>query len=236
MAGLPQFVFPPLDLGLGRTKKGVDFARETILLGALGTEGSMFSLGSVSNGVANTAVQAYFILPGRVKISKLAVFCSAIGTVAGTSSFNIVLGTTGAYTQGNIPGNDNSSVPPLAWNQSGQATSTSSIYPAGGGGICTNPATAGQAMFAADVAFNVTNFPNLTTATGTGTSYATILVPSNPDAVWPEGGVLTLRATTVTGTISNLIIAAYLEPQPLSPTYPSSQQPPGLIVVPGIDY
>ena len=54
-------------------------------------------------------------------------------------------------------------------------------------------------MFAADVLFNLTNFPNLTTGTGTGTTYGQILVPSSPDAVWPNSGILTLRVTTPAG-------------------------------------
>ena len=93
-------------------------------------------------------------------------------------------------------------------------------------------------MFAADVVFNTTNFPNLTSATGTGTTYSQILVPSSPDAIWPNGGVLTLRITTPAGagTITNLIISAYAEPQPLQATAPGQQFPPLATPEPGIDF
>jgi hypothetical protein len=234
-----SFTYPNFDQGLGRTKKGVDFARETILLGALGIEGIAFDPGNIGAAVANTTVQGVFVLPCRAKISKVMVFFSAIASVAGTHSFNIVFGTTGAYTQGNVPGNDNSSVPAVAYDAQGRATGAATpAYPAGGAGFCTNPAVAGQSMFAADVLFNVANFPNLTTATGTGTSLAQFLAPSSPDAVWPSGAVLTLRMTTPasTGSITGPVIGLALEPQPLSASYPSSQQPGAYIVVPGTDY
>jgi hypothetical protein len=117
-------------------------------------------------------------------------------------------------------------------------TGVTPTYPAGGGGICSNPAVAGQAMFAADVVLNTTNFPNITTATGTGTAYGQILVPSSPDAVWPNAGLLTLRFTTPAGagTITNFMVSAYTEPQPLQATAPGQQYPPLVTSEPGIDF
>ena len=239
MAGLPPIgTFPNFDQGLGRAKKGLDFFRENYVLGTLGLDGAMFGPVSPAAAVANTTVQAYYVLPCRAKIAKISVFCSAIAATTGTHSFNIVFGVTGAYTQGSIAGNDNSSVPNVSLRDSttGQPTTIS-----GGAGICTNPAVPGNALFAADVLFNTTNFPNLTTGTGTGVSYAQVLVPSSPVAVYPAGAVLTLRVTTPasTGSISNLLIGATLEPQPLSasfPAFPSSQSQPLNIPVPGVDF
>jgi hypothetical protein len=232
----PATVFPNLDAGLGRAKKGLDYNRENVVLGTLGADLNLFNLATIGASQANTTVQAYAILPGRMKFPKIAVFCSAISAVTGIS-FNIVLGT-GAYTQGAVPGNDNSSVPNVAWNTAGQATSaTGATYPAGGGGFCTNPALPGQAMFAADVVFNVTNFPNLTTATGTGANYAQILVPTSPDAIWPQGGVLTLRATTPGGgSITNFIISVYDSPEAMSASFPASNFPIYATPEPTIDY
>lgn len=241
MAGLqPPFamgtaVYPNFDLGLGRRKKGLDANQENYVLGTLGVE-TLFLLATIGASQANTTAQAFFPLPGRLKVSKIAVFCSAISTVAGTILFNIVVGNAGAYTQGNVAGNDNAGVPPVSWNNVGQPTGSNATYPAGGGGIATNVAQVGQALFAADVPFNVATFPSLTTGTGTG-NVSQILVPSNPDAVYGNGSLLTLRATTGVGaSITNLVIAAYLEPQPLSPSFPSPAEPAFGIPVPNVDF
>lgn len=233
---------------LGRAKKSLDFtSREAYTLGTLGTESNIFALSTIAISQVNTTVAAYFIVPGRVKIPKIAVFVSAIGAAAiGSASFNIVHGT-GAYVQGSIPGNDNSSVPPVSYNALGQASGGQGpnagsqltvTYPVGGGGIASNPSVPGNAMFAADVVFNTTNFPNLTSATGTGANYAQILVPSNPDCVWANASVLTLRVTTPAGagTITNLIISMYDEPQPLQATAPGQQYPPLVTPEPGIEF
>lgn len=238
-----SFNFPLFDQGLGRAKKGVDWFREDYVLGTLGTETPVFTIASVAASQANTTVAAYAVLPCRIKIAKIAVFCSAIGTVAGTVSFNIVLGT-GAYTQGNAPGNDNSSVPAISYNSQGQPTATNATGStlAGGAGISSNVAVPGNSLFANDVVMNVVNFPNLTTGTGTGANYAQTLIPSSPDAVWPNSGVLTLRFTTPAATtISNFIVAMTTEPYPLQATYPSQAdtQVGGAqsgIPVPGVDF
>lgn len=242
----PATTFPNFDQGLGRATKGLDnLDREKTSLGVLGPV-PMFTVASIGAGVANTTIQARFLLPGRTKIPKIVVYLTAISDLTGCS-FNIVLGeaASGVYTAGNVPGNDNSSVPNVSYNSGGQATGSSPTYAAGGGGIATNPATAGQAMFAADVAFNATNFPGnvsagvpaLTTG-GMGGVYGQQFVPASPDAVWPNQGVLTLRATTTasTGSITNLMIAAYMCSQPLNATFPASNFPIYATSEPTVDY
>ena len=231
-------VFPNFDQGLGRAKKGLDWFREDYVLGTLGFT-QLFKVASIGAGAANTTVQDYYPLPARAKISKIAVFCSAIDAVTG-DAFNIVLGTA-SYTQGVVPGNDNSSVPPVAYNSGGQAAGNSNptpTYAAGGGGIASNVAVKGNAFFSADVIFNTTNFPNLTTSTGTGTPYAQIFVPASPDAVWPNSGLLTLRVVTnaSTGSISNLIVCGLIESYPLSATYPPANFPPYATPEPQTDF
>jgi hypothetical protein len=226
----PPFVPPLFDQGLGRAKKAVDGSfREFYVLNTLGLDGVVFAVPAVAASQVATTVQGIYILPCRTKIAKISVYCSAISHTDGSIKFNIVLGT-GAYTSGNnAPGNDNSSVPGVTLNDS---TTMQPVTLAGGSGICTNPAVAGQSVWAADVLFNVATFPNLTTGGGTGPTYAQFLAPSSPDAVWPNQGVMTLRCITPAGhTITSLIIAATLEPQPLSATYPSI--PAALTAIPG---
>jgi hypothetical protein len=224
------------DLGLGRRKKNVDVAGDDYLLGA-SIPTTLFNAAAVSAGQANTVVQAIFALPGRCKIPKIVVYCSAIEAVAG-HYFNIVLGTA-AYTASatSVPGNDNASVPPVSYGANGAPTGTSPLYPAGGGGIASNPAVAGNTFFQADVQFNLTYFPTLTTGGGTGPTYGQLIVPANPDAIWPNGGILTLRCISPGGgSISNLVIGAVIALEPLSPTDPSSQYPSAYVPVPGISF
>lgn len=228
------------DQQLGRAKKALDFDRENIVLG---TEAftTLFNVASVAASVTNSTIQAYCPLPSRMKISKIAVYASAISS-AGVciSTFNIVLGP-GTYAQGAIPGNDNSSVPNVGYNAQGQPAGSggtgtgAQTYAPGGGGFPSNPAVNGQAMFAADVTFNTANFPAV--GATLGTSLPQILIPSSPDAVWPNSGLLTLRCSTPTGagTITNLIITAITEPLPLDATYPD-QVNQGATPLPGISY
>ena len=149
-------------------------------------------------------------------------------TVATTDSGAITYVAGGATLAGgvdvsgiSVPQNDNSSL--------------------AGGGFCTNPATAGQAMFATDVAINTTNFPGVTAATGG----SAVLIPNNfplygsTDAVWPRGGVLTLRVTSPAsvGSITNLVVTAVMEIQQLSPTFPSQEVQPALgVPFPSVDF
>jgi hypothetical protein len=212
-----------LDLGLGRRKKGVDYNAEQYQLGGVNVE-NLFNVVQVQANQVNTTIQSIFVLPGRCKIPKLAVYCSSIEALTG-HSFNIVLGATPAYTSAlaSAPGNDNAGVTPT--------------YPAGGGGIASNPAVAGNTLLGLDFALTVANIPGLTAANGTGLTYAQIIVPPNPDAVWPNGGVLTLRCTTPGGGyINNLIVTACIMVETLSPTFPSSQYPAAYVPVPGIDF
>lgn len=105
-------------------------------------------------------------------------------------------------------------------------------------GFCSNPAPAGAALFSQDIPFNTTVFPGLTTGAG-GASAPLGLIPTYPDAVFsPANGPLTLRLTTAAdvGSITNLVVTAYMEIQPLSATFPSQNQSPALnIPFPGVD-
>lgn len=105
-------------------------------------------------------------------------------------------------------------------------------------GFCTNVAPAGSALFAQDIPFNTTVFPGLTTGSG-GFSAPLGLIPTFPDAVFSQlNGPLTLRLNTPagTGSITQLVVTAYMEIQPLSATFPSQNQSPPLgIPFPGID-
>jgi hypothetical protein len=174
---------------------------------------------------ANTAIQGAYISPVQYKIRKIAVYWSA--TVALGATFNLVVGT-GAYTQGNVAGNDNSFDPNAATTVGiNGIANTGAVL--GGLGYPTNVAVAGNAVFAADVGLTVANFPNASTTGGYG-----ILIPTNYDAVYPAGIPLTLRATTNgTTTITNLTIALAIVPMPL-------RQSTGIGevygAVPGVDY
>lgn len=201
-------------------KRGLTLARESFNMNAL----NMISfpvVASIGAGVANTALQAYFISPCLFKIAKVAVFASAIDAVTGTDAFNIVVGTTGAYTQGNVATNDNSIAGPTV----GPGTTYPTVP--GGVGYPTNVAVVGNSVFAADVPFQATTAvpspyvaPGPNGGTGQGwkalatTGLYGLLVPTNYDAVYPEGIPLTLRVSTVasTGSISNLLVAFTYEP------------------------
>lgn len=153
---------------------------------------------AIGAAVANTTLQGQLILPSACKIAKVAVNLTAIDNVAGTDSFNIVVGTTGAYTQGNTMLPDNSAI----------------------NGYPTQFAVAGNSVFTNDVGFSPTNFPGITTAAGGNA----VLVPTVWDAVYPGGTVLTLRATTIasTGSITNLLVGlclCFIDPFPFRNTF-----------------
>jgi hypothetical protein len=204
-------------------KRGLTLNPQSFNLNALGVD-SFPVVASIGQGIANTAIQAYWISPCMFKIAKVAVFASAIDAVTGTDAFNIVVGTTGAYTQGNIAANDNSIA--------GPSVSVGSTYPTsaiGGMGYPTNVAAVGNSVFAADVPFQSTTavpFPYVGAGAGNPggngqgwkalatTGLYGLLIPTNYDAVYPEGVPLTLRVSTVasTGSISNLLVAFTWEP------------------------
>ncbi|MGH7746272.1 MAG: hypothetical protein ACREQ5_16160 [Candidatus Dormibacteria bacterium] len=172
------------------------------------------AVASIGAGVANTVVQATFISPWQFKIRKVAVNLTAIDNVAGTDSFNIVIGY-GAYAQNNPVPNDNS------YDQAAP----------GGFGYPTNVGIVGQSVFGKDVAFSSANIPGITTANGG----FTVMVPANYDAVYPAGVPLTVRATTVitTGSISNLLIVMGVVPMKLRLAPPATE---GVFPQPGVDY
>ena len=182
------------------------------------------NVASVGAAQANTSVIGYVVLPQAAKVLKVAVSCTAVNAVTG-HSFNIVMGITGAYTQGTIGPQDPSqlfgSPPSAAFTFNG---ATYQPY-----------AQNGQALFAADVVINATSFPGnpqlggpstnanggMGTALATTTGGTTVLVPTVWDCVYPAGAVLTLRATTPssTGSISNLkvsLLCQVIDPCPQS--------------------
>jgi acyl-coenzyme A thioesterase PaaI-like protein len=176
-------------------------------------------------GVANTTIQDTLLVPGLFKIRKVGVAFSAVNSVAGTAAFNIVVGTTGAYTQGVIAPNDNSYSSGTAAPSATTATNGAGVYVnQAGAGYPTNVATAGMAVFSADItlapasttaqqagaATNSTFAPGWISATTTG-GYG-IFVPPNYDAVYPMLVPLTLRASTAAsvGTITSLRVVMFV--------------------------
>lgn len=197
----------------GQRIKGLSGSQaDSYQLGAL-VPVQLFNLAAAGAGLVAGTVEATFVLPTRCKIPKVNVSFSAIDTLAGTDLFNIVQGIA-AYTAGVVASNDNSS----------------------GSGICTDPAVNGDALFNIDVPFTVANFPGATTAGG---SSGLGLIPTNPDAVYPCGAVLTLRLRTTasTGSLTQLSVTAVLIPQPLEPTFPSQVVSPAPSVpIGGLDF
>lgn len=175
-------------------------------------------------GVVTTTVQDAISMPFNYKIRKVSVMLTAINLVDGTEVFNLVVGglkgaTSQAYTNTSVAANDNSAT-----------------Y-----GYPTNTAVAGNAVFSGDVGFNATNAFSSTTGTGwialaTTTGGYGIFVPTNYDAVYPQGVPLSLRVSTTasTGTISNLSVTIAYVPVPLrvKPGLAAGQ----ILVAPGLDY
>jgi hypothetical protein len=209
---------------MGLAKVGGTHTPQSYLLNCLHTA-ELPSVASIGAGVANTTVQTARCFAGRFKIAKVVVSLTAIDAVAGADSFNLVIGgltgqTSQTYSQGNPAPLDNS----FTYDPT-QASGNSNL------GYPTNIAVAGQTVFANDVPFNSANVyatntagvagdltglaqPNtgwLALATSTG-GYG-IFVPTNYDAVYPEGLPLSLRVTTAasTGSISNLSVGLVLE-------------------------
>ena len=179
-------------------------------------------------GVVNTTVQDLQLLGLQYKIRKVAVAFTAIDSVAGTDSFNLVVGT-GAYAQGNPAPNDNSFDPSALTTVGVNGQINPTVL--GGVGYPTNVAVAGQTVFANDVAFTPANIPNITTGAG---GYA-ILIPANYDAVYPVNIPLTLRVTTTaaTGSITGLRIFVVISPMRLRPAFPGAE---AVAPLPGVDY
>lgn len=178
-------VFNPLAADLGIVKTAKTSRPNAYGFNCLGFAG-LANNQTVGAGEANTSILSSLVLPQDAKIAKVGISFSAIDSLTG-DSFNIVVGN-GSYTQGAVAPGDNS----LTYG-----------YP-------TAFATAGDALFSADVALNATNVPGATTASGGSVA----LVPTVYDAVYPAGAVLTLRATTnaSTGSISGLSVTLLLEP------------------------
>jgi len=216
------------------TKKGTtDEGYGSYCLGTLGVS-QIFKVASVTSDVVNTTVIDTFVLPCRAKIAAVAIYCSAIDSIAGTDSFNIVVGT-GAYSQGVTVQNDNQQM--YAYNQASTANGVANSLVGGGSGITTNFAVAGQALFAADVIINATNTPGIHVVGGGSAVFGDIptalspIVLAGSDAVFQRGQILTLRlnTTAATGLVTNLQVVVTIEPRPLnSPSHTEPQfQPNG---------
>jgi hypothetical protein len=181
---------------------------------------------------SQTSIQATYLYPVNYKIVKLGVSFSAVYTLAGTCSFNLVIGNTLAYTsaQSSAPQNDNSFAPTL---QGGSG-------PVPQVGYATNVAVLGNTVFGADVAINATNFPNAVTTTG---GYNTFPNPATPtimpayDAVYPGSIPLTLRINTpASGFITNFSICLLMEPVTTREFWFIPSQPTVDVPTPGVSF
>lgn len=141
-----------------------------------------FPIVSPSAGVARTTIQGRILIPQAFKISKVAVYCSAIDALTG-DSFNIVVGAGSPNTSG------------AASNVAPPDNQRNNGYP-------TAFAAAGNLVFATDVPFNAAN--GFATATGGVNEFC----PTNYDGCYLPG-ILTLRVTTnaSTGSITNLLVS-----------------------------
>jgi hypothetical protein len=82
----------------GTKKDFTDHGYSQYSLGTLGVT-PLFNVPTIGASVVGTTVQAYFVTPSRIKLSAIAIACSAVSTINGSVSFNIVVGS-GAYESG----------------------------------------------------------------------------------------------------------------------------------------
>ena len=188
----------------------------------------LFNVAAIGAAQVNTTVQAAFVTPARCKISSVALYASSVEGVAGDHLFNIVVGS-GAYAQGTTVQNDNVTLP--YYNKA--ATVPPQQIAGGGSGITTNFAQDGQALFAADVAINAANTPNIGVGGGSAvfgdvpTALAGAVLAAS-DAVFERGQLITLRFVTpaAVGALTNVLVSAVLEIRPLNwPPSPVQVQP-----------
>lgn len=234
-------------------KRGISIYPSSFNLNAISTDG-FGQIATLTGAIANTVLQGLFTCPYNFKINKVAVALSSLTAIAGTNKFNLVVGQTGAYTQGNIAANDNSIAGPT------QVVNPQLTYPTapGGMGYPTNVAVVGNSVFVADVGFTSTNVfnpgganfnPNSVGFGSAGMAYpgtgwqslatatggSGLFVPENYDAVYPAGIPLTLRLVIAAGsTITNLIVEIGIEPVMLrgAPMSTAGQ----VIALPGTDF
>lgn len=212
----------------GTKKATTDEGYGAYCLGTLAVT-PLFKVATIGAGEANTTIVDTFVTPSRIKIAAIAIYASAIDSIAGTDSFNIVVGT-GAYLQGVTVQNDNQQM--YAYNQASTANGVQNSLVGGGSGITTNFALPGQALFAADVIINAVNTPGILVATGGSAVFGDIptalspIVLAGSDAVFERGQILTLRFTTTasTGSVTNFQVVALTEVRPLnSPSHTEPQ-------------
>ncbi len=203
-----------------------------------GTES--FGTVTLGAGVVNTTVTfaaGLLLLPCAVKVVKVGISFSATDNVT-TNAVNIVYNTTappnpggGAYLANGPAPNDNSQTAGIQVGTSALVTGApnpaSALTQIGGLGVPTNYAVNNQPLFAADIILNTTNFPGATIAGG---GFG-VFVPTNFDAVYPNGpvpnnaataaslstgyinqfGYFTLRAITTT-SLTNLTVTLFYAP------------------------
>ena len=244
---------------MATSKKQVAHHPEHYQLQTLGTES--FGPLTLGAGVVNTTQSALLFIPSPCKVVKVTITYLACDTVAGTDLVNIVASPVGgAYTQGNVPGNDNSYAPTF---QPGPLTAISA-YPAPapsfGLGYPTNVALINQSMFLADIPItNAANaaqvnynasanppqavpsvavpnpafgLPGFGWVLASTTGGAGVFLPANYDAVY--SGIFSLRVTTTagTGSITGLTVSLLYEPMYIRPSVPG----PDVLPYPGIDF
>ena len=162
------------------TKVSKQESWQAYVFDALAANAAFDLVGSVTSGVANTTIQAYWPVVTRIKIPKVVVTYSAINASTGTHKFNIVLGT-GAELGVAVPDDTGRYVGALA-----QANP--------GGFPPVQVGAAGQSLFLADQGLTaVANTP-------------TVFIPTNYDGIIEQGTLLTLRVVTPasTGSLTNL--------------------------------
>jgi hypothetical protein len=82
----------------GTKKDFTDHGYSQYSLGTLGVT-PLFNVASVGASAVGTTVQAIFVTPSRIKLSAIAIGSTAVSTINGSISFNIVVGP-GAYESG----------------------------------------------------------------------------------------------------------------------------------------
>lgn len=184
-----------------------------------------------TGALTNAGIVATYPLPTAMKVVKVAAAFIATTDTAANVSFNIVYNTVAALassqtlTAGNVAPNDNSYAYGSTTLKNAALTTALPLFNQQPGlGIPTNVAVDGQALFAADVALNTTNFPGSTNSTG-GQG---LFVPTNFDAVYPAGpypygaangmtvpilAAFTLRLTLAgAATLTGFSVTLFLEP------------------------
>ncbi len=186
----------------------------------LGTE-TLGPITTTTGAIANTVVNSPLMLGCTVKLRKVGVAYTAIGSVAGTFAFNVAVGY-GAETT--LAPNDNSFASGTLLPTAGTATTGAGTYVAAAGvGYPTNVATAGMIAFSQDIQFLApgVTVPGYTSPgpyapgwiVGATTGGYGVFTPPNYDAVYPGLVPMTLRLVQpAAGVITGLVVTLFYEP------------------------